>query len=95
MNEDEGFEGLTTALARLADSPLETPNWLAGTITETVVQRAYRMTSARRVRQTVSSPKVLGGGALVAAGLTGVLLFNRRRNRRRPTARARLRSALA
>lgn len=85
---------LKSALESLAGDPVEVPSWLEGRITEMVVQRAARQAALQRLGGRVAQPKVLTGGALLAAGVAGALLV-RRRTRRQLTGISRLRQALA
>lgn len=77
------FRELSAGLALLEDHPVEPPAWLLGTIIETVGEKATRLAAIRERTQKLADPKVLAGGAILAAGVAGALLYRGRRRRRR------------
>lgn len=76
------FEELQGALESLAARTLDPPSWLEGSITETISQKAARIAAMRTVGRQVRRPQVVTGGALVAAGIAGALLFRSKRRQR-------------
>lgn len=88
------FDELQAALGSLPDHSLEPPSWLEGSITETIQQKAARIAALRQLERQVRRPGVVTGGALMAAGIAGALLFRSKRRRRVGWARN-VRQALA
>lgn len=92
--ELEQYREMSLAMSSMNEQLLEPPSWLAGTLTETVGQRAAELQRMRQLRQQVTDPKVVAGSALVAAGVVGALVMRGRRRRRRGFSR-RVREAMA
>jgi predicted anti-sigma-YlaC factor YlaD len=77
------YRELAGALGGLADLQTEPPAWMLGTLVETVGSRATQLAALRQRREKLTDPKVVTGGALVAAGLVGALVMRSMRRRRR------------
>lgn len=92
--ELEQYRELGAEMKSLADHQVEPPAWLLGTLIETVSERATRISENRARREQLTDPKVIAGGAVVAAGIAGALLMRGRKRRRRGMTR-RLREVLA
>ncbi|MGI8425000.1 MAG: hypothetical protein ACR2FO_00025 [Actinomycetota bacterium] len=75
-------QDLKLALQSLAEAGVEPPGWLEGTIIESVHEKAARLAALRRIERQVVQPKVLTGGALIAAGIAGAFLFRSHRRKR-------------
>ncbi|MGH9197665.1 MAG: anti-sigma factor family protein [Acidimicrobiia bacterium] len=89
----EQYRELEFGLGSLAETNIEPPAWLLGTLIETVSERATRVAAIRARADKLSDPRVVAGGAVVA-GVAGALLLRGMRRRRR-TLRQRVREALA
>jgi len=72
---------LQLTLESLPEAGIEPPAWLEGAIIETVYQKASRLASLRKIEKQVVQPKVLTGGALLAAGIAGAFLFRSHRKK--------------
>lgn len=92
----EQYRSMAVSLRSLAEHRVEPPAWLLGTLLETIGERAERRAAIRQKTERIADPGALvAGGALVAAGLAGALVFRGIRRRRRASLRRRLQEALA
>lgn len=85
--ELEEYREMAINLRSLSDETVEPPAWLLGTVIETVTERARKLDSIRAAAHRVTDPKVIAGGAILAAGLAGAMLMKGRRKRRRRSLR--------
>lgn len=94
--ELEDYRTLASQLSALADHPVEPPAWLPGTLVETVGERAETLGALGYRAERLPRPRTIAaGGAILAAGVAGALLFRGMRRRRRASLRRRLQQALA
>lgn len=82
-SELEQYREMASGLRSLSQDSLEPPSWFLGTVIETVTEKARRVEAVRSSIRRVSDPKVIAGGALVAAGVAGAIFMKGRRKRRR------------
>lgn len=87
------YRTMNSDLITLSEQSIEPPSWLLGTLTETVVEKAEQIAIARELRRQLTDPKIVGG-ALLAAGVAGVIFVGSRRRKKRTIGR-RLREAIA
>lgn len=93
--ELEQFRELDSLLGTLATETIGPPAWLLGTLTETVSEKAQRIAAIRSKRDQLSDPKIVVGGAILAAGVAGALVVRGITRRRRKGIARKLREALA
>ncbi len=82
-SELEQYREMSVSLGSLAQDTLEPPSWFLGTVIETVTEKARRVEAIRSSVRRVSDPKLIAGGALLAAGVAGAMLMKGRRKRRK------------
>ncbi|MGH2732176.1 MAG: hypothetical protein ACRDJG_04410 [Actinomycetota bacterium] len=88
------FQELGLRLASLAQDPMEPPSWLLPTLIDMVSNRARSGRALPRRAAQLADPRVaLAGGALLVAGVAGVVAIRVRR--RRNALRRKLRTGLA
>lgn len=85
--ELEEYREMAINMRSLSDETIEPPAWLLGTVIETVTERARKLDAIRTAAHRVTDPKVLAGGAILAAGVAGAMLMKGRRKRRRRSLR--------
>jgi len=83
QSELEKFEEIRNALGALKEEAIDPPMWLMESIVQRVTERAAHIAAMNRVKQEISSPKVVSGSALLVAGLAGALILRGRRRKRR------------
>lgn len=88
------FEELKLTLGDLSHETIDPPGWLVASITQQVAEKARRIAAINRVKTQVTNPKMLSGGALLAAGVAGLFIVRGRKRRRRKFG-TKLRHALA
>jgi predicted anti-sigma-YlaC factor YlaD len=80
--EFEQNRNLAADLRLLAEQDVEVPVWLQSTLTEATLERVRRKEAIRATGRQLVRPRVLGG-ALLLAGVAGLLV----RSKRRPSVR--------
>jgi predicted anti-sigma-YlaC factor YlaD len=78
--EFEQNRNLAADLRWLAEHEVEVPAWLQGTLTEITVEKLRRKEALRVASRQLAKPRVLGG-ALLLAGVAGLVVRGRIRRR--------------